>query len=42
MFDVPADCSAQSLELAASAPEVAQQADVTISEFDLKRVLSGG
>jgi len=42
MFDVPANCSAQSLELAASAPEVAQQADVTISEFDIKRVLSGG
>jgi len=42
MFDVPANCAAQSLELAASAPEVAQQADVTISDFSLKREPSGG
>ena len=41
-FDVPANCAAQSLELAGSAPDVAQQADVTISEFSLKREQAGG
>jgi hypothetical protein len=41
-FAVPANCAAQSLELTASAPEVAQQADVTISDFSLKREQSGG
>jgi hypothetical protein len=41
-FEVPANCAAQSLELTASAPEVAQQADVTISDFSLKREQSGG
>jgi len=42
MFDVPANCAAQSLELAASAPEVAQQVDVTISDFSLKREQPNG
>lgn len=41
-FDVPANCAAQALELAASAPEVAQQADVTISDLRLAREPSGG
>jgi hypothetical protein len=41
-FDVPANCVAQSLELTASAPEVAQQADVTISDFNLKREQPSG
>lgn len=36
-FEVPANCAAQSLELAGSAPELAQQADVTISQFRLER-----
>jgi len=40
-FDVPANCAAQSLELAGSAPEVAQQADVTISGLSLKREQAG-
>jgi len=41
-FDVPANCAAQAFELAASAPEVAQQADVTISDLRLVREPSGG
>ncbi len=41
-FDVPATCAAQSLELTGSAPEVAQQADVTISGLSLKREQPGG
>jgi len=41
-FDVPASCAAQSLELAGSAPEVAQQADVTVSDFSLRREQPGG
>ena len=41
-FDVPANCAAQSLELAGSAPELAQQVDVTISEFSLRREQAGG
>jgi hypothetical protein len=41
-FEVPENCAAQSLELAGSAPEVAQQADVTISGLSLKREQPGG
>jgi hypothetical protein len=41
-FDVPADCAAQSLELAGSAPELAQQVDVTISGLSLTREQSSG
>jgi len=40
-FDVPATCAAQSLELAGSAPEVAQQADVIVSGLTLKREQPG-
>ena len=41
-FDVPATCAAQSLELAGHAPDVAQQADVTVSGLSLKREQPGG
>jgi len=42
-FDVPAtDCGAQNLQLAGSAPELPQQADVTVSGLSLVRVPGNG
>jgi len=41
-FDVPADCPAQNLQLAGTAPELPQQADVTIAGLSLARGQSGG
>jgi len=41
-FDVPADCPAQQLRLVASAPELPQQADVSISGLNLSRVQGNG
>jgi len=38
MFDVPADCPAQQLQLVANAPELPQQADITVSGLNLSRV----
>jgi len=37
LFEVPADCAAQSLTLGASAPEIPQQADVTVAALSLVR-----
>ena len=36
-FEVPADCAAQALVLAGSAPEMAQQVDITIARLSLKQ-----
>lgn len=41
-FDVPANCAAQNLELAGNAPELAQQAELTIGGLSLKREQAGG
>ena len=42
-FDVPpADCGAQNLQLTGSAPELPQQADVTVSGLSLIRVAGNG
>jgi hypothetical protein len=41
-FEVPANCAAQSLTLAASAPEIPQQADVTVSGLRLIREQTSG
>jgi hypothetical protein len=41
-FEVPAKCAAQSLTLAVSAPEIPQQADVTVSGLRLIREQIGG
>jgi len=37
-FDVPTDCPAQQLQLVANAPELPQQADITVSGLNLSRV----
>ena len=41
-FDVPADCPAQQFQLAGNAPELPQQADVTVSGLNLSRVPGNG
>jgi hypothetical protein len=41
-FEVPANCAAQYFELAGSAPELAQQVDVTIGGLSLKREQPSG
>lgn len=41
-FDVPADCSAQQLELVGSSSDIPQQADVTIGQVSLTRVTANG
>jgi hypothetical protein len=41
-FEVPANCGAQFLNLAGSAPELAQQTDVTISGLSLEREQPSG
>ena len=41
-FDVPVDCSAQHLQLVANAPELPQQADITVSGLNLSRVPGNG
>ena len=41
-FDVPANCPAQQLQLVANAPDLPQQADVTVSGLNLSRVAGNG
>lgn len=41
-FDVPAGCAAQALHLSGSAPELPQEADVTISGLSLTKVAANG
>ncbi len=41
-FDVPANCPAQRFELIANAPELPQQAEITVSGLHLRRVPANG
>jgi len=42
MFDVPANCGAQRLELVGSSSDIPQQVDVTIGELSLRRANAHG